>query len=63
MQTGKTTEIQYVVNYGPKKEKDRELKTFDNSTDASNFFTKKSSDGFHVNAYEIKTTTEITKIS
>ena len=56
-------ELRYEVTYGPKKESDREVKSFDDENKALEFFEKKDKEGFHVDAYEIETTVKKKKLS
>lgn len=51
----------YEVTFGPKKEKAREMKPFNNEKEALDFFEMKDKEGMHVDAYEIETVVIVTK--
>ena len=51
----------YEVTFGPKKEKVRAMKSFNNEKEALDFFEMKDKEGMHVDAYEIETVVIITK--
>lgn len=63
MKTGTITEIRYVVEFGGQKETDRKKEYSDDKQKASDLFREKQKQGFHVDAYEVVTTTVVTKLS
>ena len=55
--------IHYEVTFGPKKEENREMKTFSDENVAAEFFKTKEKEGMHVDAYTIETVITKKKLS
>lgn len=63
MKEGTVTETRYVVEFGGKKAVDRKKEFVDEKQKAADLFREKQEQGFYADAYEVTTTTVVTKLS